>query len=59
MRSGRRSIQLLFHNLGDVVAINYIGDFVLFMSKLFIVVLTMICAYLLEVLIKNRNLCNL
>ncbi|XP_030752698.1 choline transporter-like protein 1 [Sitophilus oryzae] len=42
VKSGKRAAKILIDNLGNVIAINYIGDFVLGMAKLLIVVITIL-----------------
>ncbi|RZB70342.1 Choline transpo domain containing protein, partial [Asbolus verrucosus] len=56
-RSGRRATQLICQNLCDIIAINSLGDFVLTMTKLFIVVCTMLFALLLYTAIDTIFLC--
>jgi Plasma-membrane choline transporter len=38
--SGKKACDLLKKNLIDVVALNQVGDFVLFMGKIFVVLIT-------------------
>lgn len=49
-KSGKRAAKIIFNNAVNIAAINYIGDFVLFMAQLLIVLISMlITAALLQV----------
>lgn len=43
--SGKKAVNLLAKNLMDVVALNQVGDFVLFLGRVFVVVITGFVSY--------------
>ncbi|XP_070497920.1 choline transporter-like protein 1 [Chironomus tepperi] len=47
--SGKKAFKLIFRNLGNVVALNHFGDLVLFMGRLFVVLIAGLCGYALMV----------
>ena len=45
MASGKRAFHLLSQNLLDVIALNKIGDFVLFLARIFVVLIAGFIGY--------------
>ncbi|CAG9766257.1 unnamed protein product [Ceutorhynchus assimilis] len=45
LRSGKRAAKLIFQNIDDIIAVNFIGDFVLGMAKLLIVAFTLLISW--------------
>lgn len=43
--SGKKAFGLIFKNLVDVIALNQVGDFVLFLARVFIVAITGFLSY--------------
>lgn len=51
--SGKRATRILLENALNTLAVNSIGDFVLFLVKILITMLTVICGFVLDVSIKE------
>jgi len=47
IKSGKRAAKLIIQNVDDIIAVNFIGDFVLAMAKLIIVIISVLLAMLI------------
>lgn len=47
--SGKKAFNLIFHNLQDVFLLNFLGDFTLFLGKVFVTAITTFIGYYMMV----------
>lgn len=45
-KSGKRAVQIIIQNVVNIAAVNFIGNFILFMAQLLVVLLSLLVAYL-------------
>ncbi|KAJ8922451.1 hypothetical protein NQ315_004398 [Exocentrus adspersus] len=46
-KSGKRAAHIIFKNVANIIALNYIGDFILFMAHVLVVLITLLFTYLI------------
>lgn len=54
IKSGKRAAKLIIQNVDDIIAVNFIGDFVLAMAKLIIVIISVLLAMLIFSIAPNN-----